>query len=71
LPVPLVYLDEKRSFGGALDDADTRLVVYRAVLEKAQGSGRREQGSGVRDQISRRCSLKCGSLPPVPGSPDP
>ncbi|HUT89877.1 MAG TPA: glycosyltransferase family 2 protein [Thermoguttaceae bacterium] len=35
LPVPLVYLDEKRSFGGALDDVDTRLAVYREVLGRA------------------------------------
>lgn len=35
LPVPLIYLDEKRSFGGALDDADTRLAVYREVLNRA------------------------------------
>jgi glycosyltransferase involved in cell wall biosynthesis len=34
LPVPLVYLDEKRSFGGALDDAETRLAVYRQVLDR-------------------------------------
>ena len=35
LPVPLIYLDEKRSFGGALDNADTRLAVYREVLDRA------------------------------------
>lgn len=35
LPVPLVYLDEKRSFGGALDRAETRLGIYRQVLERA------------------------------------
>ena len=35
LPVPLVYLDEARSFGGALDDAETRLAVYRDVLRRA------------------------------------
>jgi glycosyltransferase involved in cell wall biosynthesis len=34
LPVPLVYLDEKRSFGGALDDAQMRLAVYRQVLDR-------------------------------------
>jgi glycosyltransferase involved in cell wall biosynthesis len=34
-PVPLIYLDEKRSFGGALDDAETRLAAYRRVLERA------------------------------------
>jgi glycosyltransferase involved in cell wall biosynthesis len=36
LPVPLIYLDEKRSFGGALDDAETRLRVYWEVLDRAQ-----------------------------------
>ncbi|MHC4398365.1 MAG: glycosyltransferase family 2 protein [Planctomycetota bacterium] len=35
LPVPLIYLDEKRSFGGAMDDVDTRLAVYREVLDRA------------------------------------
>jgi dolichol-phosphate mannosyltransferase len=35
MAVPLVYLDEKRSFGGSLDDAETRLAVYRDVLERA------------------------------------
>jgi dolichol-phosphate mannosyltransferase len=33
--VPLVYLDEQRSFGGSLDQAETRLAVYRQVLERA------------------------------------
>lgn len=31
-PVPLIYLDEKRSFGGSLDDARQRLAHYRSVL---------------------------------------
>jgi dolichol-phosphate mannosyltransferase len=35
LPVPLIYLDEKRSFGGALDDGPTRLAVYRGVMDRA------------------------------------
>lgn len=33
-PVPLIYLDEERSFGGALDDAQRRLNHYYAVLER-------------------------------------
>lgn len=33
LPVPLIYLDESRSFGGPLDDAATRLNYYHSVLE--------------------------------------
>jgi glycosyltransferase involved in cell wall biosynthesis len=32
--VPMIYLDEKRSFGGALDQSDVRLAVYRRVLEE-------------------------------------
>jgi dolichol-phosphate mannosyltransferase len=31
--VPMIYLDEKRSFGGALDQAEVRLAAYRRVLE--------------------------------------
>ena len=36
IPVPLIYLDEKRSFGGSLDDAGTRLDYYRHVIDQAQ-----------------------------------
>jgi dolichol-phosphate mannosyltransferase len=36
LPVPLVYRDANRSFGGALDDAETRLALYRQVLDRAE-----------------------------------
>jgi dolichol-phosphate mannosyltransferase len=36
LPVPLIYLDEKRSFGGALDDAQTRLAHYREVINRSE-----------------------------------
>ena len=35
LPVPLIYLDERRSFGGALDQAERRLAVYRRVLDES------------------------------------
>ena len=33
-PVPLVYLDEKRSFGGSLDDARRRRAYYFEVLKR-------------------------------------
>lgn len=33
-PVPLIYLDESRSFGGALDNADHRLAHYRQVIDR-------------------------------------
>jgi dolichol-phosphate mannosyltransferase len=35
MPVPLIYLDEKRAFGGALDDAEYRLNHYREVFRAA------------------------------------
>lgn len=35
LPVPLIYLDERRSFGGVLDDVETRLQYYREVLDRS------------------------------------
>lgn len=54
VPVPLIYLEEERSFGGSLDNGETRLAVYREVLRRslrragigkepvATGSGHRE-----------------------------
>lgn len=38
LPVPLIYLDESRSFGGVLDDAHTRLEYYHLVLDRSIGA---------------------------------
>ncbi len=35
LPVPLIYLEEARSFGGSLDNAETRLRYYREVLDRS------------------------------------
>jgi glycosyltransferase involved in cell wall biosynthesis len=35
LSVPRIYLDESRSFGGSLDDAETRLRHYYQVIERS------------------------------------
>jgi dolichol-phosphate mannosyltransferase len=35
VPVPLIYLDEVRSFGGSLDDGRKRLEYYHRVLDMA------------------------------------
>jgi dolichol-phosphate mannosyltransferase len=35
LPVPLIYLDESRSFGGALDDGAKRLEYYHTVIQRS------------------------------------
>ena len=38
LPVPLIYLDEDRSFGGHLDDAKTRLDYYYEILDRSMAA---------------------------------
>lgn len=35
IPVPLIYLDLTRSFGGVLDEAEKRLGYYNDVIEKS------------------------------------
>jgi glycosyltransferase involved in cell wall biosynthesis len=35
VPVPLIYLDEERAFGGSLDDSSFRLKHYKQVLQEA------------------------------------
>ena len=35
VPVPRIYLDTHRSFGGVLDDAETRLAYYRGIIDEA------------------------------------
>ncbi len=42
LPVPLIYLDESRSFGGELDDSNTRLSHYYEVLEESLAAAERK-----------------------------
>ena len=49
--VPLIYLDEKRSFGGSLDDAAFRLAHYHSVLNTEL----------ERRGMSQRFTADCGS----------
>jgi glycosyltransferase involved in cell wall biosynthesis len=35
VPVPLIYLEEDRSFGGSLDDGGKRIAYYHRVLDQA------------------------------------
>jgi len=60
VPVPLLYLDLSRSFGGALDDADTRLAHYRAVLDRAQDRA-------VLDRAQAAAGLPGGGTAGLPG----
>jgi glycosyltransferase involved in cell wall biosynthesis len=58
LPVPLIYLDEKRSFGGALDDAETRLAYYREVICHSLSEAEHRLGFQASDNLreSAGCS---------------
>jgi glycosyltransferase involved in cell wall biosynthesis len=54
--VPLVYLDEKRSFGGSLDDGRRRMAHYQTVLDReiealgfSPSAARKSQTCGVCD----------------------
>jgi glycosyltransferase involved in cell wall biosynthesis len=38
VPVPLIYLEEERSFGGSLDDGRKRLAYYHCVLDRAMAA---------------------------------
>jgi dolichol-phosphate mannosyltransferase len=48
LPVPLIYLDENRSFGGALDQAVIRLEYYHLVLDRSIALARQLAPAGSR-----------------------
>jgi glycosyltransferase involved in cell wall biosynthesis len=48
VPVPLIYLDEERAFGGALDDSSYRLNHYRRVLQDALQRSGLEVAGGCR-----------------------
>ena len=54
-PVPRVYLDEARSFGGSLDDAAVRLQHYRSVLNREL----------ERRGMQQRFTSDCGTSAPV------
>jgi glycosyltransferase involved in cell wall biosynthesis len=48
VPVPLIYLDEERAFGGALDDSNYRLNHYHRVLQDALRTAGLEVAGGCR-----------------------
>jgi glycosyltransferase involved in cell wall biosynthesis len=48
VPVPLIYLDLERAFGGSLDDSEYRLNHYRRVFEDALRRAGLEVAGGCR-----------------------
>ncbi|MBS0202343.1 MAG: glycosyltransferase family 2 protein [Planctomycetes bacterium] len=66
-PVPLIYLDEARSFGGALDQAEARLAYYHEVIDREVASMRLDPGShgtGPARCPSSDQPATCGSAAP-------
>jgi len=63
LSVPLIYLDEERSFGGSLDDASKRLSHYRDVIHRAIGRVQQaDKSAGVSAQATERLAASpCGA----------
>ncbi len=47
LAVPLIYLEEARSFGGSLDDARKRLEYYHEVIDRSVMAVEAAQKSGA------------------------
>lgn len=61
--VPLIYLDEERSFGGALDVAEQRLAHYRDVIRRAIARVQHaDKASGVSARATERLAASpCGA----------
>ncbi len=57
VPVPLIYLDEKRSFGGALDDGSVRMAYYNQVIDSSIKTMIEKGYTMPRD--TSLCSVEC------------
>ena len=44
--IPLIYLDECRSFGGVMDDGNTRLAYYRQVIQDSIATAKASHSAG-------------------------
>jgi dolichol-phosphate mannosyltransferase len=55
LPVPRIYLDDVRSFGGSLDDGRTRLQYYHHVLDRALSAALRAPSHAACAEGSSKC----------------
>ena len=56
LPVHRIYLDESRSFGGALDDSGTRLAYYHEVIDRAVNAIARKDAYARKSRLCRGSS---------------
>jgi glycosyltransferase involved in cell wall biosynthesis len=58
IPVPLIYLDLSRSFGGQLDQAEVRLKYYNEVIERSVAE---MQSLGF--SLPQNCNASCQECP--------
>ena len=63
-PVPLIYLEDERSFGGALDQAERRLAYYREVIDREVASMHLPAKTTVAGSTSPRPDGAASVLPP-------
>lgn len=61
LPVPLIYNDPTRHFGGMLDDPAVRLQHYLKVFENEVASGSVNRSGAESKPQSRHCSGPCST----------
>lgn len=62
-PVPLIYLDEERSFGGALDSAHCRLKYYQQVVQRAVSrAGEAATDSNANSTAKSRAASTSGTI---------
>jgi dolichol-phosphate mannosyltransferase len=62
IPVPLIYLDLSRSFGGALDEAEKRLQYYNQCIDQAVVS-MAERGFTLPQKSPPQKSAACRGVP--------
>jgi glycosyltransferase involved in cell wall biosynthesis len=55
LPVPLIYLDEERSFGGSLDDGRRRLEYYHQIMDRAIAATESHAEPIIHDRTPAMC----------------
>jgi glycosyltransferase involved in cell wall biosynthesis len=59
VPVPRLYLDLNRSFGGSLDLADVRLAYYNKVLDESVAA-MKQRGFQLPGDVIHRTAVCCG-----------
>jgi dolichol-phosphate mannosyltransferase len=65
VPVPLIYLEEKRSFGGSLDDGLKRMEYYHQVLDRAIAATKDDRRPLAASRARKRDGVSATNRPTV------